>query len=303
MDSAGLLAYLETFMAKEDIRTKEPMSRHTSFRVGGPAGVFICVPGEEELRRIVPYLYSHKIPYFILGNGTNLLVSDEGYEGVILSLGEAFAGLEIFDTQMKIGAACLLGRMAKEAMEASLSGLEFAAGIPGSVGGGVVMNAGAYGGEMSQVVTGVRVMNEQGEIMVLKKEELQMGYRNSIFKKKPYIVLEVNARLQPGERGEILARMQEYNRLRQEKQPLEYPSAGSSFKRPEGYYAGKLIMDAGLRGLSVGGAQVSEKHCGFVINKNKATAADIKLLMEEVQRQVKQQFDVELEPEVIFLGY
>ncbi|MGN0305232.1 MAG: UDP-N-acetylmuramate dehydrogenase [Lachnospiraceae bacterium] len=301
MDIEGLLTYLETFMAKEDIRIKEPMSRHTSFRVGGPAGVFIRVPKEKELKKIIFYLYTHKLPYFILGNGSNLLVADEGYDGVILSLGDAFAQIEVSDTQMRIGASCLLGKAAKEAMEASLSGLEFAAGIPGSVGGGVVMNAGAYGGELSQVVTEVRAMNDQGEVVFLKKEELEMGYRSSIFKRKPYIVLEVTVELKPEKKEEIFARMQEYNRLRQEKQPLEYPSAGSSFKRPKGYFAGKLIMDAGLRGFSVGGAQISEKHCGFVINKNKATATDIRLLMEEVRRQVKQQFGVELEPEVIFL--
>lgn len=303
MDITAFLTYLETFMAKENIKLKEPMSSHTSFCVGGPAAVFIKVDGKEELGRIVSWLNTYEMAYFILGNGSNLLVSDEGYEGVILSLGEEFEGVEISGCQMRVGAGVLLGDAAQAAMEASLSGMEFAAGIPGSTGGGVVMNAGAYGGELSQIVVGVQAMNEHGEMIYLNKDELELGYRNSIFKKRPYIALEIIMELKKGKKEEIQQKMQEYNRQRAEKQPLEYPSAGSTFKRPEGYFAGKLIMDAGLRGFSIGGAQVSEKHCGFVVNKNRATAMDIRLLMKEVQRRVKQQSGVHLEPEVIFLGY
>lgn len=302
MDTAALLSYLNLFLPKENIRTEEPMSSHTSFRVGGPAGIFLTVPGEEELGRIFAYLHENELPYFILGNGSNLLVSDSGFDGVVVSLGEGFEGIEVSENEIKAGAAALLGRVSRVAQEAGLAGLEFASGIPGSLGGGVVMNAGAYGGELSQVICRVRAMDKQGRVFTLQRDQLELGYRTSIFKKQPYIILDVTMELKQGNAEDILLQMKEYNRLRQEKQPLEYPSAGSTFKRPEGYFAGKLIMDAGLKGYSVGGAQVSEKHCGFVINKNKATAEDIHRLMEEIQERVKQQFGVWLEPEVIFLG-
>lgn len=297
------ITHLKKQVEKEKIKENEPMCEHTSFQIGGPAAVFIKVDTRKELGKIVSCLNTHRIPYFILGNGSNLLVSDEGYDGVILSLGQEFEQIEITGHRMKAGAAVLLEKASEAAMEASLSGLEFAAGIPGSVGGGVVMNAGAYGGELSQIVAGVYSMSETGEIIYLDKEALELGYRTSIFKKKPYIALEIVLELKPGEQEAIRSQMEEYNQQRAQKQPLEYPSAGSTFKRPEGYFAGKLIMDAGLRGFSVGGAQVSEKHCGFVINKNGATARDICGLMREVQRRVKAQFGVELEPEVIFLGH
>ena len=264
--------------------------------------MYIKVDTKKELKDVVACLHSRQIPCFILGNGSNLLVSDKGYDGVVLSLGKEFAEIEITGQRMKVGAAMLLAKAAEAAMEASLTGLEFVSGIPGSVGGGVVQNAGAYGGELSQVVAGVYAMNEAGEVIFLKKEELELGYRSSIFKKKPYIALEIVLELEPGDKEEIRCQMEEYNRLRAQKQPLEYPSAGSTFKRPEGYFAGKLIMDAGLKGFSVGGAQVSEKHCGFVINKNQATAEDIHGLMEEIQTRVKDKFGVWLEPEIIFLG-
>ncbi len=302
MDTAALLSYLNLFLPEENIKTEEPMSSHTSFRVGGPASVFLTVPGEEELGKIFSYLDEHKLPYFILGNGSNLLVSDTGFAGVVVSLGESFGQVEVSGKEIKAGAAALLGKVARAAQEAGLAGLEFASGIPGSLGGGVVMNAGAYGGELSQVISRVRAMDRQGRIFTLERDQLELGYRTSIFKKQPYIVLEVAMELKPGKAEDILWQMREYNRLRLEKQPLEYPSAGSTFKRPEGYFAGKLIMDAGLRGFSVGGAQVSEKHCGFVINKNKATARDIRCLMEEIQKRVEGRFGVRLEPEVIFLG-
>lgn len=296
------LEQVTSFMKKEDVKTNEPMSRHTSFRVGGPAKVFLNVRSEEELSKVLQLLRAQKLEYFVLGNGSNLLVSDAGYNGVIVHLGEEFADITTDGTCIMAGGAAFLGKVARSAMEAGLTGLEFAAGIPGSLGGGVVMNAGAYGGELSQVITSVRAMNAVGNIIRLEKEELLLGYRTSIFKQQPYIILQVTMELNPGNKDEILEKMNEYNKQRQEKQPLEYPSAGSTFKRPEGYFAGKLIMDAGLRGFSVGGAQVSEKHCGFVINKDQATAEDIQNLMNEVVKRVKEKFDVELEPEVIFLG-
>ena len=296
------LQCLTSFMDKEDIKINEPMNKHTSFRVGGPAKVFLTVRTEEVLKKVLKALEEKNLSYFVLGNGSNLLVSDMGYEGVIIYLGEEFAGIEVTETYIKAGAAAFLGRVARRALEEELTGLEFAAGIPGSLGGGVVMNAGAYGGELSQVVTKVRAMNPKGEVITLEKEDLMLGYRTSVFKHKPYIILEVFMELQKGDKKEISGKMEEYTKARVEKQPLEYPSAGSTFKRPEGYFAGKLIMDAGLRGYQVGGAQVSEKHCGFVINKENATATDIKTLMRDVAKEVEKQFGVELEPEVILLG-
>ena len=296
------LKEIASFIEAEDIKIDERMNKHTSFRVGGPAKVFLTVHSEEKLRNILLALKRHELPYFVLGNGSNLLVSDEGYDGVMVYLGEEFSEVEITGTQMRAKAAALLGKVARKAMEEGLAGLEFAAGIPGSLGGGVVMNAGAYGGELSQVVTKVKAMNPNGEIIELEKEQLLLGYRTSIFKIKPFVILEVFMELQKGNKEEILAKIKEYTKARVEKQPLEYPSAGSTFKRPEGYFAGKLIMDAGLRGYRVGDAQVSEKHCGFVINRGNATATEIKTLMENVAKKVKEEFGVDLEAEVIMLG-
>ena len=296
------LKELASFMEAEDIKTNEMMNKHTSFRVGGPAKVFLTVHTEEVLKNILLALKRYELPYFVLGNGSNLLVSDEGYDGVMIYLGEEFSEVEIKGTQIRAKAATLLGKVARMAMEEELAGLEFAAGIPGSLGGGVVMNAGAYGGELSQVVTKVRAMNSDGEIVELEKEQLLLGYRTSIFKTQPYIILEVFMELQKGDKEEIQGKMKEYTKARVEKQPLEYPSAGSTFKRPEGHFAGKLIMDAGLRGYRVGDAQVSEKHCGFVINRGNATATEIKTLMGDVAKKVKEEFGVDLEAEVILLG-
>ena len=293
---------IASFMKAEDIKTDEILSKYTTFRVGGPAKVFLTIHSEEELRNIFLALKKQNLPYFVLGNGSNLLVSDEGYEGVILYLGEEFQDVEVIGTQIRAKAAALLGKVARMAMEEGLAGLEFAAGIPGSLGGGVVMNAGAYGGELSQVITKVRAMNPDGEVITLEKEELLLGYRTSIFKTKPFVILEIFMELQKGDKEEIQGKMKEYTKARVEKQPLEYPSAGSTFKRPEGYFAGKLIMDAGLRGYRVGDAQVSEKHCGFVINRGNATAGEIKTLMSDVAKKVKEEFGVDLEAEVILLG-
>lgn len=296
------LKEITSFMEAEDIKIDEMMNKHTSFRVGGPAKVFLTVHSEESLRNILLALKRYELPYFVLGNGSNLLVSDEGYDGVMVYLGEEFSEVEITGTQIRAKAAALLGKIARMAMEEELAGLEFAAGIPGSLGGGVVMNAGAYGGELSQVVTKVRAMNPEGEIVELEKEQLLLGYRTSIFKTSPFVILEVFMELQKGNKEEILAKIKEYTKARVEKQPLEYPSAGSTFKRPEGHFAGKLIMDAGLRGYRVGDAQVSEKHCGFVINRGNATATQIKTLMSDVAKKVKEEFGIDLEAEVILLG-
>lgn len=302
MEITAVLDFLETFLAKEDILEEEPMKKHTSLRVGGPAKIFVKIPSEEKLCKLVAFCKEKQIPYFVLGNGSNLLVSDRGYEGVILSLGEEFSQVKAEGTTITAGAGAFLGKAARVALGAGLTGLEFASGIPGTVGGGTVMNAGAYGGDLSQVIRSVRAMKEDGTIEEISGADLEFGYRTSVFKTKPLIILQVVMSLTEGNSEEIESRMKEYARLRQEKQPLEYPSAGSTFKRPEGQFAGKLIMDAGLRGYSLGGAQVAEKHCGFVINKGNATAADVLELMQEVQERVRERFQVELEPEVICLG-
>ena len=300
--SKAFIDFLESIVAAENILLEEPMHKHTTFRVGGPAEVFVTVETKEQLEKIIKYLNLVERPYFILGNGSNLLVGDKGYRGVIIRLGGEFNTLKTEGTLLTAGASVLLSAAARAAMENGLTGMEFASGIPGSIGGGVKMNAGAYDGEMRQIVESVQVMYKDGSILDLDNETMEFGYRNSVIKNRPYVVLQVSLRLQPGNREEILARMNELAARRKEKQPLEFASAGSTFKRPEGYFAGKLIMDSGLRGARIGGAQISEKHCGFVINDGTATAADIAELIQEVSETVKEKFGVTLEPEVILLG-
>lgn len=239
----------------------------------------------------------------MLGNGSNLLVSDEGYHGVILQIGQRMSKIEVNDCVITAQAGASLAQTARTAMEHGLTGLEFASGIPGTVGGGVVMNAGAYGGEMSQAVIQVNVVNSQGEIMELDNDTMEFGYRTSSVKGNSLTVTEVIFKLQRGNREEIKAKMDELAARRREKQPLEYPSAGSVFKRPRGYFAGKLIMDAGLRGYQCGGARVSDKHCGFIVNVGGATAWDVRDVIREVQERVKERFNVNLETEVLFLGW
>jgi len=289
-------------LGEEKVRISEPMNRHTTFRIGGPADYFLLPSTAEEIKKILEICKEKELPYFILGNGSNLLVSDEGYCGVIIQLYRNYGGITVEGTNIRAGAGALLSQIASAAKNASLTGFEFAGGIPGTLGGAVVMNAGAYGGEMKDVLKEVTVMTEQGEIMTIPAEKLEMGYRTSLVKKAGYLVLEAVISLKVGDVEEIKAIMKDLTEKRVSKQPLEYPSAGSTFKRPEGYFAGKLIMDAGLRGYQVGGAQVSEKHCGFVINKGNATAADVCGLMKDVQEKVQEQFGVTLEPEVKFLG-
>ncbi len=280
----------------------EPMSRHTTFRVGGEAKCLIRITDKEQLKKIVPYLHMTGQKYFILGNGSNLLVGDRGYPGIVVKLEDGKDGIIVEGERMKVSAGTLLARAAAKARDYGLSGMEFASGIPGTIGGAIVMNAGAYGGEMKQIVESVEVMSREGEILTLDNDTMEFGYRTSVVKNRPFIVLEAVLALKKGDKDGISGRMEELARQRKEKQPLEYASAGSTFKRPEGYYAGKLIMDAGLRGFSVGGARVSEKHCGFIINTGNATAEDIREVIEEVQRRVKEKFGVALEREVIFLG-
>ena len=300
--SASMYDYIRTIVPEERLLFHEPMSRHTTFRVGGEAECMAVVETKEELSQLISYLGRIEQDYFVLGNGSNLLVGDKGYRGIIVKLGPRLSAVGVEKNHIAAGAGALLSKVAFAARDAGLSGLEFAAGIPGSIGGAIVMNAGAYGGEMKQVVQMVRVIDKEGEILTLDNDTMEFGYRTSIIRDRPFIVLGVVLKLTPGNKEEISARMEELMEQRKSKQPLEYPSAGSTFKRPEGYYAGKLIMDAGLRGYRIGGAQVSEKHCGFVINRGGASAADIREVIEEVQERVKDRFHVRLEREVIFLG-
>lgn len=300
--SASMYDYIRTIVPEERLLFHEPMNRHTTFRVGGEAECMAVVETQDELSQLVSYLGRIEQEYFVLGNGSNLLVGDKGYRGIVVKLGPRLSAVRVEQDHIAAGAGALLSQVAFAARDAGLSGMEFAAGIPGSIGGGIVMNAGAYGGEMKQIVKMVRVMDKEGEILTLDNDTMEFGYRTSIIRNRPFIVLGVVLKLTPGNRDEISAKMEELMKQRKSKQPLEYPSAGSTFKRPEGYYAGKLIMDAGLRGYRIGGAQVSEKHCGFVINSGGASAADIREVIEEVQERVKDRFHVRLEPEVIFLG-
>ena len=294
--------YIRANVPEEDILTEEPMSRHTTFRIGGEAACFIRISSEEQLRKLIPYFENVGIEYFVLGKGSNLLVGDKGYPGVILQISDACQQIEAEGNRLQVQAGAALSKVALFAMERGLEGLEFAAGIPGTVGGGVVMNAGAYGGEIKQVVESVRVLSSEGEILTLDNDTMEFGYRTSIIRNRNFTVLSVTFRLREGNREEIRARIEDFQKRRMEKQPLNYPSAGSTFKRPEGYFAGKLIMDAGLRGFQIGDARVSDKHCGFVVNVGKATARDVTDVIEEVQEKVRERFGVSLEREVIYLG-
>lgn len=294
--------FIKSVISQDRILFQEPMSRHTTFRVGGEAACMLLIHSEEELCKLIPYFKLIGQEYFILGNGSNLLVGDKGYQGIVLKLDKGMQEIQVEDTRIRVKAGALLSQTANLARDHGLTGMEFAAGIPGSIGGAVVMNAGAYEGEMKQIVESVRAMNTDGEIMTLDNDTMEFGYRTSVIRNRPFVVLEAVLTLQKGDVQAITARMEELAQLRRSKQPLEYASAGSTFKRPEGYFAGKLIMDAGMRGYRIGGAQVADKHCGFIVNTGKATAADIKEVIEEVQARVKQRFHVDLEPEVVFLG-
>lgn len=289
-------------LGSDNVRLHEPMKKHTTFRIGGPADYYLCPHSTEELQKILQICRENKLEFFILGNGSNLLVSDKGYRGVVIQLWKNFSDIETEDNTITVKAGTLLSKVAAEALEESLTGMEFASGIPGTMGGAVMMNAGAYGGEMNDIIREVTVLTREGELLTLSKEEMNFGYRTSVVKEKGYVVISAVLQLRKGDREEIRKVMDELKERRVTKQPLDMPSAGSTFKRPEGYFAGKLIMDAGLRGFSVGGAQISEKHCGFVVNKGDATAADVLGLIGEVQKRVQEKFGVALEPEVKFLG-
>ena len=285
-----------------EILVAEPMKNHTTFRIGGPADALALPKTPEEVAEVVHFCHEHAQPYYVLGNGSNLLVSDEGYRGLVLQLYRNFNDIQVNGETITVQSGAMLAAVARTAYQTGLTGLEFASGIPGTIGGAVVMNAGAYGGEMKNVLKEVTVLTKKGEVLVIPAKALELGYRTSVIPKNGWIVLGAVLQLKKGDQEQILARMEELKEQRITKQPLDLPSAGSTFKRPEGYFAGKLIMDAGLRGFTVGGAQVSEKHCGFVVNRGNATAADVWELICEVKRRVKEMTGVELEPEVKLLG-
>lgn len=290
-------------MTAEQICESEPMRKHTTFRVGGEADFFV-MPTIAQIPEVVSLVKECELALTVIGNGSNLLVGDRGIRGVVLELGNHANALSI-DPQnavVEAEAGVLLSVVANQAARACLTGLEFAAGIPGSLGGGVYMNAGAYGGELKDVIETVTVLTRDGQILERVKEQLDLSYRHSRMMENDEIILKARLQLSTGQQDEIYAKMEELKQKRIEKQPLEYPSAGSTFKRPEGYFAGKLIEDAGLRGFRIGDAQVSEKHCGFVINRGNATAADVLELMKQVDEKVQQKFGVPLEPEVRILG-
>lgn len=290
-------------LGSDNAERNEPMSKHTTFRVGGPADYYLSPHSTEELKKICRICEENELPYFVIGNGSNLLVSDEGYRGAVIQIYRNMSEIEVEDnTKIRAKAGALLAFVAKTALNHRLTGMEFASGIPGTIGGAVVMNAGAYGGEMKDILEEVTVLTGAGEVKVLPASELELGYRTSIVKKEGYLVLEAVLSLAEGEPAQIQKRMNELKEQRVSKQPLEFPSAGSTFKRPEGYFAGKLIMDAGLAGYQIGGAQVSAKHCGFLINAGNATARDVYRLIRFVQKTVWDKFQVELETEVKMLG-
>lgn len=295
------LTELQNVMGGSGIFMEEPMKKHTTFRVGGPADVLVQ-PDETALAAILALCRQYHVSYSFIGNGSNLLVGDKGIRGVVIEMTDPMGNIEVDGTKITAQAGAMLSKIANTAASNGLGGMEFAAGIPGSVGGAVVMNAGAYGGEMKDIIEKVYVLDENGAQLELDRDALDLGYRHSCIPEKKYIVTKVVLELVPRNEAEIRSKMKDLNEKRAEKQPLQYPSAGSTFKRPEGYFAGKLIMDAGLRGYQVGGAQVSEKHCGFVINKGDATAADICQLMQDVSDKVQAQFGVVLEPEVKMIG-
>ena len=297
-----LMSGLWQIAGREHVYEKEPMSRHTTFRIGGPADFFVVPQSPETLADVVRFCRERGIPFYLVGNGSNLLVGDGGYRGVIIQVYKNLNQISVRGERIRAQAGAMLSVIARKALEHSLTGFEFAAGIPGTLGGAVVMNAGAYGGEMKDVLYTARVLTKQGEIREIPADRMEMGYRTSLVQKNGDIVLEAELALAAGEPDRIRARMEELREKRTSKQPLDMPSAGSTFKRPEGYFAGKLIMDAGLRGFCVGGAQVSEKHCGFVINTGDATAAEVRELMNQVICRVEEKFGVRLEPEVKMLG-
>ena len=292
-------ADLRNILLEDELLIEEGLQKHTTFRIGGPAA-FYAVPSDiGRLKAVKQYCISNKIHHYLLGKGSNVLFSDDGFDGVVIELGSRISDVKMLsETRIQAEAGISLAKLATFVAENSLTGFEFASGIPGTLGGAVTMNAGAYGGEIKDCLISATVLDESGNVKILTNEELKLGYRTSVIQTDGYVVLSAILDLQKGAQEDILEKMRDLNARRREKQPLEYGSAGSTFKRPEGYFAGKLIEDSGLRGYRIGDAMVSEKHCGFVINVGNATAAEVLQVITDVQKKVKDTFQVELEPEV-----
>ena len=287
---------------EKNVMLNEPMKNHTSFRTGGEADIFVSPDSIKSLKDVIKLFRENDIPFYIFGNGSNILVSDRGIEGAVIHIGSGFSSIEVKENKITSGAGAILSAVSNAALENSLTGFEFASGIPGSFGGAVFMNAGAYGSEIKNVIKSVLVLNENLELEELSKDRLELGYRSSIFQKNNYIILGGTIELETGNKDNILSEMNELNAKRREKQPLNFASAGSTFKRPEGYFAGKLIEDSGLKGKTIGGAQVSEKHAGFIVNTGTATTDDIINLMDFCKKTVYEKFGVMIEPEVRITG-
>ena len=300
--SDEIVTRLINITGKDNVRINEPMKNHTTFKIGGPAQYYVTPESVTQIQEVVSLCRDMNIPLHVIGNGSNILVGDDGVDGVVLALFNTFSDYEIKDNVITAQAGMSLIKLAVIALREGLTGLEFASGIPGSVGGAVYMNAGAYDGQMKDVVTSVTVLDEAGNIRILGRDELDMGYRTSTVAKHNMIVLQVIIELKAGDKEQIKDRMNQLSELRKQKQPLEYPSAGSTFKRPEGYFAGKLIADAGLKGYSIGGAAVSEKHAGFVVNMGGATAKDVVELTDYIKKRIIEQFGVTLELEIKKIG-
>ena len=300
--SDEIVTRLINITGKDNVRINEPMKNHTTFKIGGPAQYYVTPESVTQIQEVVSLCRDMNIPLHVIGNGSNILVGDDGVDGVVLALFNTFSDYEIKDNVITAQAGMSLIKLAVIALREGLTGMEFASGIPGSVGGAVYMNAGAYDGQMKDVVTSVTVLDEAGNIRILGRDELDMGYRTSTVAKHNMIVLQVIIELKAGDKDQIKDRMNQLSELRKQKQPLEYPSAGSTFKRPEGYFAGKLIADAGLKGYSIGGAAVSEKHAGFVVNMGGATAKDVVELTDYIKKRIIEQFGVTLELEIKKIG-
>ncbi len=285
-----------------DVKESEPMKYHTTFKIGGAADFFLTPDTKLQIEDTIKLCKEKNIPYFVLGNGSNLLVSDKGIEGVVINIAESFSYANISGTKVVAGAGILLSRLSKILLSSELTGFECASGIPGTLGGAIYMNAGAYGFEMKDVVTSVTYIDENGEIKTACSKELDFGYRKSMFSKRNCVILEIEMEFDTGKKSEILSKINEYTQKRNEKQPVNLPSAGSVFKRPEGYFAGSLIENAGLKGYKIGGAEVSSKHAGFIVNTQNATACDVLDLINHIIKTVEEKFGVRLEPEIKLIG-
>ena len=297
----GFVEFCKKEYPNLNVLLNEPMNRHTTFRIGGPADAYVEVNSDEALG-IISYCKTHVIPFTIMGNGSNVLISDKGIEGVVISFGSSVSRIEVKGDVIKAEAGALLSKIANVALENGLTGFEWASGIPGSIGGAVVMNAGAYGGEMKDVIMSATILQPDGDVLELGTEELELSYRHSCVEDRQYVVLDVTIKLEPGDKNAIIAKMDELKEKRLAKQPVDKPSAGSTFKRPDGYFAAALIDEASMRGESIGDAMVSEKHTGFVINNGNATCEDVLSLMGLIKESVYTTSGVMLEPEVKIIG-